>query len=135
MRSPGGSTPPASPPRAPPELILRVDLYGTALVLEEFGKIIAPGGSAIVIASQSGHRLHALAPEQDQALATAPVEDLLSLPMLAPDRVNDPLNAYQLSKRGNALRVMAEAVRWSRRRARVNAISPGIIITPWPTTN
>jgi NAD(P)-dependent dehydrogenase (short-subunit alcohol dehydrogenase family) len=50
--------------------------------------------------------------------------------MLAPDEVTDPLNAYQLSKRGNVLRVMAEAVRWSRRRARVNAISPGIIITP-----
>ena len=119
-----------SPSQAPPELILRVDLYGTALVLEEFGTVIAPGGSAIVIASQSGHRLHALTPEQDRALATTPVEDLLSLPMLAPDEVTDPLNAYQLSKRGNVLRVMAEAVRWSRRRARVNAISPGIIITP-----
>ncbi len=119
-----------SPSQAPPELILRVDLYGTALVLEEFGTVIAPRGSAVVIASQSGHRLHALTPEQDRALATTPVEDLLSLPMLAPDEVTDPLNAYQLSKRGNVLRVMAEAVRWSRRRARVNAISPGIIITP-----
>jgi len=119
-----------SPSQAPPELILRVDLYGTALVLQEFGTVIAPGGSAIVIASQSGHRLHALTPEQDRALATTPVEDLLSLPMLAPEQVTDPLNAYQLSKRGNVLRVMAEAVRWSRRRARVNAISPGIIITP-----
>jgi NAD(P)-dependent dehydrogenase (short-subunit alcohol dehydrogenase family) len=119
-----------SPSQAPPELILRVDLYGTALVLQEFGTVIAPGGSAVVIASQSGHRLHALTPEQDRALATTPVEDLLSLPMLAPEQVTDPLNAYQLSKRGNVLRVMAEAVRWSRRRARVNAISPGIIITP-----
>jgi NAD(P)-dependent dehydrogenase (short-subunit alcohol dehydrogenase family) len=119
-----------SPSQAPPELILRVDLYGTALVLQELGKVIAPGGSAIVIASQSGHRLHALTPEQDRALATTPVEDLLSLSMLAPDQVTDSLNAYQLSKRGNVLRVMAEAVRWSRRRARVNSISPGIIITP-----
>jgi NAD(P)-dependent dehydrogenase (short-subunit alcohol dehydrogenase family) len=119
-----------SPSQAPPELILRVDLYGTALVLEEFGTVIAPGGSAIVIASQSGHRLHALTPEQDQALATTSVEDLLSLPMLAPEQVTDPLTAYQLAKRGNVLRVMAEAVRWGRRGARVNAISPGIIITP-----
>jgi NAD(P)-dependent dehydrogenase (short-subunit alcohol dehydrogenase family) len=119
-----------SPSQAPPDLILRVDLYGTALVLEEFGTVIAPGGSAIVIASQSGHRLHALTPEQDQALATTSVEDLLSLPMLAPEQVTDPLTAYQLAKRGNVLRVMAEAVRWGRRRARVNAISPGIIITP-----
>jgi NAD(P)-dependent dehydrogenase (short-subunit alcohol dehydrogenase family) len=84
----------------------------------------------VVIASQSGHRLHALTADQDRALATTPVEELLSLPMLQPDRVTDPLNAYQLAKRGNVLRVMAEAVRWGKRGARVNAISPGIIITP-----
>ena len=119
-----------SPSQAPPELILSVDLYGTALVLEEFGRVIAPGGSAVVIASQSGHRLGALTAEEDAALATTPVEDLLSLPMLAPDRVTDPLNAYQLAKRGNVLRVMAQAVEWGRSGARVNAISPGIIITP-----
>jgi NAD(P)-dependent dehydrogenase (short-subunit alcohol dehydrogenase family) len=119
-----------SPSQASPGSILRVDLYGTALVLEEFGRIIATGGSGVVIASQSGHRLHALTPEQDKALATTPVEDLLSLPMLQPDRVTDPLNAYQVAKRGNVLRVMAEAVKWGRRGARVNAISPGIIITP-----
>ena len=119
-----------SPSQAPPATILHVDLYGTALVLHQFGKIIATGGSGVVIASQSGHRLHALSPQQDKSLATTPVEDLLSLPMLQPDQVTDPLNAYQLSKRGNVLRVMAEAVNWGRRGARINAISPGIIITP-----
>jgi NAD(P)-dependent dehydrogenase (short-subunit alcohol dehydrogenase family) len=82
-----------------------------------------------VIASQSGHRLPALTPQEDEALATMPTEELLALPMLQPDRVTDPLHAYQLAKRGNALRVMAEAVRWGRRTARVNTISPGIIIT------
>ena len=119
-----------SPSQGLPEAILHVDLYGTALVLEEFGRIIATGGAGVVIASQSGHRLHALTAEQDKALATTPVEDLLSLPMLQPDQVTDPLNAYQLAKRGNVLRVMAEAVRWGKRGARINAISPGIIITP-----
>jgi NAD(P)-dependent dehydrogenase (short-subunit alcohol dehydrogenase family) len=119
-----------SPSQASPETILRVDLYGTALVLEEFGKVIAQGGSCVVIASQSGHRLPALAPEQDKALATTPADGLLALPMLQPDQVKDPLHAYQLSKRGNSLRVMAEAVRWGKRGARVNTISPGIIITP-----
>jgi NAD(P)-dependent dehydrogenase (short-subunit alcohol dehydrogenase family) len=119
-----------SPSQAPPEVILAVDLYGTALLLEEFGKVIAPGGSGVVIASQSGHRLPALTPEQDAALATTPVEELLALPMLQPDRVTDPLNAYQLAKRGNSLRVKAEAVRWAKRDARVNTISPGIIMTP-----
>jgi len=119
-----------SPSQAPPAAILRVDLYGTALVLELFGTVIAKGGSAVVIASQSGHRLPALTPEQDKALALTPVEELLALPMLQPEHVTDPLNAYQLSKRGNALRVAAEAVRWGKRGARVNTISPGIILTP-----
>jgi NAD(P)-dependent dehydrogenase (short-subunit alcohol dehydrogenase family) len=119
-----------SPSQAPPEVILKVDLYGTALVLEEFGNVIAAGGAGIVIASQSGHRLGPLSTEQNAALATTPTEALLDLPMLQPDKVTDSLHAYQLSKRGNSLRVMAEAVRWGKRGARVNTISPGIIITP-----
>lgn len=119
-----------SPTQAAPETILKVDLYGTALVLEEFGNVIAPGGAAVVIASQSGHRLPALTEAQNKALALTPADDLLALPMLQPDQVNDPLHAYQMSKRGNSLRVMAEAVRWGKRGARVNTISPGIIFTP-----
>jgi NAD(P)-dependent dehydrogenase (short-subunit alcohol dehydrogenase family) len=119
-----------SPTQAAPNTILKVDLYGTALVLEEFGNVIARGGSAVVIASQSGHRLPALTPKQDKALALTPVDELLALPMLQPDQVTDPLNAYQVAKRGNSLRVKAEAVRWGKRGARVNTISPGIIITP-----
>jgi NAD(P)-dependent dehydrogenase (short-subunit alcohol dehydrogenase family) len=119
-----------SPSQASPATILSVDLYGTALVLEEFGNVIAVGGAGVVIASQSGHRLGALTAEQDAALATTPTEELLALPMLQPDQVTDSLHAYQLSKRGNSLRVMAEAVRWEKRGARVNTISPGIIITP-----
>jgi NAD(P)-dependent dehydrogenase (short-subunit alcohol dehydrogenase family) len=119
-----------SPSQAPVEIILKVDLYGTALVLEEFGRVIASGGSGIVIASMSGHRLPALSAEENKLLATTPAEELLSLPMLQPDRVKDPLHAYQISKRGNSLRVMAEAVRWGKRGARVNTISPGIIMTP-----
>lgn len=119
-----------SPTQASPDTILKVDLYGTALVLEEFGNVIAQGGAGVVIASQSGHRLPALTPEQDKALATTPADDLLALPMLQPDQVTDPLHAYQVSKRGNSLRVMAEAVRWGKRGARVNTISPGIICTP-----
>ena len=119
-----------SPTQASPATILKVDLYGTALVLEEFGNVIAHGGAGVVIASQSGHRLAALTPEENKALATTSADELLSLPMLQPEQVTDPLYAYQLSKRGNSLRVMAEAVRWGKRGARVNTISPGIIITP-----
>jgi NAD(P)-dependent dehydrogenase (short-subunit alcohol dehydrogenase family) len=119
-----------SPSQASPETILKVDLYGTALVLEAFGQVIARGGAGVVIASQSGHRLPPLSAEQNAALAMTPVEELLNLPMLQPDRVKDSLHAYQISKRGNSLRVMAEAVRWGKRGARINAISPGIIVTP-----
>jgi len=119
-----------SPSQASPATILAVDLYGTALVLEEFGNVIARGGAGVVVASQSGHRLGALTAEQNAALATAPADELLSLPFLQPDQVKDSLHAYQLAKRGNSLRVMAEAVRWGKRGARVNTISPGIVITP-----
>ena len=119
-----------SPIQASPATILAVDLYGTALVLEEFGNVIARGGAGVVIASQSGHRLGALTADQNSALATTPADELLKLPMLQPDQVTDPLHAYQLAKRGNSLRVMAEAVRWGKRGARINTISPGIIFTP-----
>ena len=120
----------ASPTQASPMTILKVDLYGTALVLEAFGNVIARGGAGVVIASQSGHRLGPLTVEQNSALATTPTEDLLGLPFLASDQVTDSLHAYQLAKRGNSLRVMAEAVRWGKRGARINTISPGIIMTP-----
>jgi NAD(P)-dependent dehydrogenase (short-subunit alcohol dehydrogenase family) len=119
-----------SPSQASPATILKIDLYGTALVLEEFGNVIARGGAGVVIASQSGHRLPLLSVEQNKALAMTPVDELLSLPLLQSGQVKDSLHAYQVSKRGNSLRVMAEAVRWGKRGARVNTISPGIIITP-----
>ena len=117
-----------SPSQAPVEAILKVDLYGTAVLLEEFGKIIAKGGSGVVISSQSGHRLGALSEEENTALATTPTEELLGLPMLK--SITDTLKAYQYSKRCNVLRVMYEATRWGKRGATVNSISPGIIITP-----
>lgn len=119
-----------SPTQASSETILKVDLYGTALVLEEFGNIITEGGSGVVIASQSGHRLEPLSIDQNKALAITPTEELLALSFLQLNQIKDSLHAYQLSKRGNSLRVMAESVRWGKRGARINTISPGIIITP-----
>ncbi len=119
-----------SPSQASPETILKVDLYGTALVLETFGQVMARGGAGVVISSQSGHRLPPLSVEQNRALATTPTEGLLGLPFLQPSKVKDALHAYQLSKRGNSLRVMAEAVHWGKRGARINTISPGIVMTP-----
>lgn len=117
-----------SPSQAPVEAILEVDLYGTSMVLEEFGAVIAEGGSGVVISSQSGYRMRALTPEQDALLATAPAEELLKLDFVRD--VKDTLHAYQMSKRCNSLRVRGEAVKWAKRGARINAISPGIIVTP-----
>ncbi len=117
-----------SPSQAPVSRILQVDLYGTSVLLEEFGKIIAEGGSGVIISSQSGHRLPALSLEENEALATAPVEDLLHLPFI--ESITDTLKAYQYSKRCNVLRVAGEACKWGKRGATINSISPGIIITP-----
>lgn len=119
-----------SPSQAPIETILKVDLYGTAVLLEEVGKVIASGGAGVTISSQSGHRMPALTAEQDRLLATAPTEELLSLDLLQPQNIFDTLHAYQLAKRCNVKRVMAEAVKWGERGARINSISPGIIVTP-----
>jgi len=119
-----------SPSQATKEQILAVDLYGTAALLEEFGQVIKHGGTAVTISSQSGHRMPALTPEEDWLLATTPVEQLLKLDLLRSENIRDTLHAYQLAKRCNVKRVMAEAVKWGERGARVNSISPGIIITP-----
>lgn len=119
-----------SPSQAPIEAILKVDLYGTAVLLEEVGKVIKEGGVGVTISSQSGFRMPALTPEQDELLATTPTEDLLDLEMLRPENIRDTLHAYQMAKRCNEKRVMAEAVKWGARGARLNDIAPGIIVTP-----
>jgi NAD(P)-dependent dehydrogenase (short-subunit alcohol dehydrogenase family) len=119
-----------SPSQAPIEQILKVDLYGTAVLLEEFGKVIKVGGTGVTISSQSGHRMPALKPETDWQLATTPSEELLNLEVLKTVNIKDTLHAYQMAKRCNVKRVMAEAVKWGEKGARINSISPGIIITP-----
>lgn len=119
-----------SPSQAPIDVILQVDLYGTAVLMEEVGKVIAKGGAGVIISSQSGHRMPALTPEQDRALAMTPTEELLKLDFLQPEKIKDTLHAYQLAKRCNEKRTMYEAVRWGERGARINDIAPGIIVTP-----
>ena len=119
-----------SPSQASIETILKVDLYGTAVLLEEVGKVISKGGVGVIVSSQSGHRMPALGIELDEQLATAPTEELLTLEALQPQNIRDTLHAYQMAKRCNVKRVMAEAVKWGNRGARINSISPGIIVTP-----
>ena len=119
-----------SPSQAHVEAILKVDLYGTAVLLEEVGKVIREGGVGVTISSQSGHRMPALTPEEDEQLACAPAEELLELDILQPENIRDTLHAYQMAKRCNEKRVMAESVKWGEKGARINSISPGIIVTP-----
>ena len=119
-----------SPSQAPIEAILKVDLYGTAVLLEEVGKVIKEGGVGVTISSQSGHRMPALSAKEDEQLACTPTEELLDLEILKPENIKDTLHAYQMAKRCNEKRVMAEAVKWGEKGARINSISPGIIVTP-----
>ncbi|GAA0486782.1 MULTISPECIES: SDR family oxidoreductase [Tatumella] len=119
-----------SPSQAKAQDLLHVDLYGSAVVFEEFGKVIATGGSCVVLGSQSSHRLDcdALSQQTADQLATLSPEELTELPWIK--AIDDSLYAYQIAKRGNALRVMAEAAKWGKRGARINCISAGIIFTP-----
>ena len=119
-----------SPSQASIENILKVDLYGTAVLLEEVGKIIKEGGTGVTISSQSGYRMPALTADEDEQLACTPTEELLSLGILQPQNIRGTLHAYQMAKRCNVKRVMAEAVKWGKRDARINSISPGIVVTP-----
>lgn len=119
-----------SPSQASVETILKVDLYGTEVLLEEVGKVIKAGGTGVTISSQSGHRMAALGAETDEQLAVTPAEELLQLEVLKPANIKDTLHAYQMAKRCNVKRVMAEAIKWGVKGARINSISPGIIVTP-----
>lgn len=119
-----------SPSQASIETILKVDLYGTAVLLEEVGKVIREGGVGVTISSQSGHRMPTLTPKEDEQLACTPTEELLKLDILQPENIKDTLHAYQIAKRCNEKRVMAESVKWGAKGARINSISPGIIVTP-----
>ncbi len=119
-----------SPSQASIEEILQVDLYGTAVLLEEVRKVIKEGGAGVIISSQSGWRMKQLTPEEDKALATTPTEELLKLDFLQPANIQNTLHAYQLAKRCNEKRTMYEAVEWGKKGARINDIAPGIIVTP-----
>ncbi len=123
-----------SPAMAPPAAILKVDLFGTALVLEEFGHVIAPGGAAVVISSMAGYRQPALEPAHERALANTPTDELLQLPFLNEETIPNSVRAYEFSKRANQIRVQAAAVQWGERGARVNSLSPGVILTPLAQT-
>ena len=117
-----------SPSQASAEAILEVDLLGVALVLDEFGAVVARGGAGVVIASMAGHMFPPLTAEQERALANNPPGELLQLEFIS--SIGDPNFAYPIAKQANHIRVRAASAHWGRRGARINSISPGIISTP-----
>jgi NAD(P)-dependent dehydrogenase (short-subunit alcohol dehydrogenase family) len=119
-----------SPAQACAQAILAVDLLGTAVVLEEFGEVIAPGGAGVVVASMAGHLFPPLTAEQERALAHTPANELLGLEFVSPQKITEPGIAYGIAKQANHIRVRAASAPWGRRGARINSISPGIISTP-----
>jgi NAD(P)-dependent dehydrogenase (short-subunit alcohol dehydrogenase family) len=119
-----------SPNMAPPERVLAVDLYGSAVVFEEFRRVIAPGGAGLIISSMAGHMAAPLSKEDDHALAFTPADELLALPVLSGEAIPNSMVAYIVSKQANHVRVQAESIKWGERGARVNSISPGIIASP-----
>lgn len=119
-----------SPTQASIERIVHVDLVGTAHILDAFARVVAPGGAGIVVASMAGHRESPYDRDIEHALATTPTRELLGLPFLTPEAIGTTVHAYALSKRANSLRVQTAAAAWGKRGARVNTISPGVIITP-----
>jgi NAD(P)-dependent dehydrogenase (short-subunit alcohol dehydrogenase family) len=119
-----------SPSQASAEAILAVDLLGTALVLQEFGEVIASGGAGVVVASMAGHVFPPLTTEQERALAHTPTHELLGLDFVSAQRITEPGIAYGIAKQANHIRVRAASAQWGRRSARINSISPGIISTP-----
>ena len=119
-----------SPAQASIDAILAVDVLGPALVLEEFAAHIQPGGAAVVIASNAGHMLPALSPEDERTVSTLPARELAASPLLDASRYDDRATAYMFAKLATQLRVRAAALRWGERGARVNSISPGVIATP-----
>ncbi len=121
----------ASPSQASPEEILKLDLIGTAWALDIFGEIMAPGGAGVIISSMTGYMPHHLTAEDENSLALTPTAELAALPCLSSDKITNPGIAYIVSKRANHLRVRtAAATTWAERGARINSISPGIIVTP-----
>lgn len=121
----------ASPNQSAPAHIINLDLIGTAYSLDAFGKVMARDGAGLVISSMTGYMLgNPLPREVEDALTVTPSDELAALPCLSAEKVTDSGYAYVLAKRANHLRVRKAAMDWAKRGARINTISPGIIVTP-----
>ncbi len=118
-----------SPAQASVQAILDVDVRGVAYMLAEFGRVIAPGGAGVVIASMAQHTLGGLPAEQERQLASVAADELASLPFATADQFINGGHAYAFAKYANVLRVRAACAAWGRRGARINSVSPGVIST------
>ena len=120
----------ASPNQASPEHILLLDMVGTGYALDAFGRVMAPGGAGLVISSQVGYMLRV--PEEVEAqIIQTPADKLMDLPYICETAMQNQGLAYIIAKRVNHLQAQkAAATTWKERRARINTISPGVIVTP-----
>jgi NAD(P)-dependent dehydrogenase (short-subunit alcohol dehydrogenase family) len=121
----------ASPNQTNPQHMIKLDLIGSAYALDAFGEVMAKDGAGILISSQTGYMLpQPLTNEEEYALTMTPADELAQLPMLQPNVIVNSGIAYIMSKRANQLRVRKAAIDWGKRGARINTISPGVVVTP-----
>lgn len=121
----------ASPNQTNPQHMIKLDLIGSAYALDAFGEVMAKDGAGILISSQTGYMLpQPLTNEEEYALTMTPADELSQLPMLQPNVIVNSGIAYIMSKRANQLRVRKAAIDWGKRGARINTISPGVVVTP-----
>ena len=120
----------ASPHQTNPEHILKLDMLGTGYAVDAFGKVMAQGGAGLVISSQTGY-MFPIPYETEQEILRTPTEELMELPFIRETAVRNSGTAYMIAKRVNQLQIMrAAATAWKARRARINTVSPGVIVTP-----
>ncbi len=121
----------ASPNQTNPQHIITLDLVGSAYALDAFGEVMTRDGAGVLISSQTGYMLpQPLTNEEEYALTMTPADELAQLPMLQADKIVNSGIAYIMAKRANQLRVRKAAIDWGKRGARINTISPGVIVTP-----
>ena len=119
----------ASPCQAKPEHILKLDMVGTGYAVDAFGEVMAEGGAGLIISSQTGYMLP-IPIEIELEILRTPTEKLMEIPFIVENATRSG-TAYMIAKRVNHLQAQkAAATTWKARRARINTISPGIIVTP-----
>jgi len=120
----------ASPNQATPEHIVNLDMVGTGYAVDAFGRVMAEGGAGLIISSQAAY-MYPIPNDMELQLVNTPTEELKDVPFIKEVAMQNSGFAYMIAKRMNHLQAQrAAATSWRERHARINTISPGIIVTP-----